>query len=279
MEDNQKKLIQIEIKQLCALTSQNKIANRAGVSSATISQMINGNWSLIKDEMWQKVLVKLKIELRWNTAVTTNFQYILSHLTEAKLQSLSFGISDRAGAGKSECYKSFAKTNANVIHLECATFWSKKSFARALNTACGLNDYGTTEELIEQFIDHMSGLKQPFVILDQLDKLTDGSLDLFIDFFNNLPNCGFLLSGTPALEKRFKRGVNNDRSGYHECWSRIGRKWLKLKTASLNDIKAICEANGVIDQETIEAIYDNSEDDMRRVKKDIQKQFLKAKYK
>jgi DNA transposition AAA+ family ATPase len=279
MEDFQKNQIVKEIKHLCGLTSQNKIANRAGVSSATISQMINGNWNLIKAEMWQKVLVKLKIELSWHTANTSNFDYIRKHLVQAKNQSLSFGIADRAGAGKSECYKSFAKTQPNVIHLECATFWSKKSFARSLNTACGLNDFGTTEQLIEQFIDHLSGLKQPFVILDQLDKLTDGSLDLFIDFFNNLPNCGFLLSGTPALEKRFKRGVNNDRSGYHECWSRIGRKWLKLKTASLNDIKAICLANGVIDQDTIEAIYDNCEDDMRRVKKDIQKQFLKSEHK
>lgn len=275
MTNSQKKQIVKEIKHLCSLTSQNKVATRAGVSSATISQMLNENWSLIKDEMWQKVVVKLKIELNWNTANTTNFDYIHKHLIQAKERSLAFGISDKAGAGKSECYKNFAKAYPNVIHIECMTFWKQKSFAKALNTACGLDDFGTTEDLIENFMDHVSGLKEPFLILDQLDKLKDASLDLFIDFFNNLPNCGFLLSGTPALEKRFKRGVNNDRSGYHECWSRIGRKWLKLKAATLDDVRAICLANGVTDEETIESIFDNCEDDMRRVKKDVQKKFLK----
>lgn len=36
--------------------SQNKAAaSIKGVSSATISQMINGKWELIKDEMWRNV--------------------------------------------------------------------------------------------------------------------------------------------------------------------------------------------------------------------------------
>lgn len=273
----QKHQIASEVKHLCSLTSQNKVATKAGVSSATISQMLNENWKLIKDEMWQKVVVKLKIELNWNTANTTNLDYIYKHLVQAKSQSLSFGIADKAGAGKSECYKHFAKSYPNVIHVECMTFWKQKSFAKALNTACGLDDFGTTEDLIERFMDHVSGLHQPYVILDQLDKLKDASLDLFIDFFNNLPNCGFLLSGTPALEKRFKRGVNIDKTGYHECWSRIGRKWLKLQRASLHDIAAICKANGIDDLEVIESIYDNCDDDMRRVKRDVQRHFMNSK--
>lgn len=260
-----------EIKHLCSLTSQTKVAKRANVSTATISQMLNNKWDLIADEMWQKVVVKLKIELVWVTASTTNFNYIHKHLVAAKKDSLSFGIADKAGAGKSECYKNFAKAYPNVFHVECMTFWKQKSFSKALCTSVGLDDFGTTEDLIERFMDHLSGMQNPFVILDQLDKLKDTSLDLFIDFFNNLPNCGFLLSGTPALEKRFKRGVNNDKTGYHECWSRIGRKWLKLKPATIKDIAAICIANGVTDQDDIESVFDNCEDDMRRVKKDVQK--------
>lgn len=277
MTTSQKNKIVQEVIHLISLTSANKVAKKAGVSAATISQIVNNKHSLIADEMWQKVMVKLKIELNWNTASTTNINYILKHLKQAKEQSLSFGISDKAGAGKSEAYKYFAKHNQNVIHVECMTFWKQKSFAKALNNACGLDDFGTTEDLIERFMDHVSAMKEPFLILDQLDKLKDASLDLFIDFFNNLPNCGFLLSGTPALEKRFKRGVNNDRSGYHECWSRIGRKWLKLKPASLDDIKEICNANGIDDEDEIQRIFNNSEDDMRRVKKDVQKYFLTVK--
>jgi hypothetical protein len=36
--------------------SQNRAAaSMKGVSAATVSQMLNGNWDLIKDEMWRNV--------------------------------------------------------------------------------------------------------------------------------------------------------------------------------------------------------------------------------
>lgn len=51
------------------LGSQNKVATKCGVSSATISQMMNGNWELIKAEMWQKVAQSLTINvLEWQSS-------------------------------------------------------------------------------------------------------------------------------------------------------------------------------------------------------------------
>ena len=278
MTTEQKQQITKEIKHLCALTSQNKVATKAGVSSATISQMINENWALIKDEMWRKVKVKLRIELDWKTAQTTNLEYIYRHAEKAKEKSISFGISYDAGAGKSQTYKLIASTLPNVIYIECKTFWKSKSYAKALVTACGLDDFGTTEDLVERFIDHLSGLDKPLVIIDQMDKLKDGSMDFFIDFYNDLVgHCGFLLSGVPALEKRIKRGVKADRSGYFELWSRIGRKFLKLKPLTLSDVTAICVENGLTDTERIETIFCNCEGDLRRVKQDVESYFLNHK--
>ncbi len=278
MTQEQKQQIVNEIKALSGLTSQNKLANKAGVSSATISQMVNNNWSLIKDEMWRKVKVKLRIELDWNTANTTNLDFIYKHLVAAQSRHLSFGISYDAGAGKSEAYKLYAKNHANVIYIECKTFWKSKTYAKALVTACGLDDFGTTEDLVERFIDHISGLENPLVIIDQMDKLKDASMDFFIDFYNDLAgHCGFLLSGVPALEKRIKRGVKTDRSGYFELWSRIGRKFLKLKPLTIADVNAICAANGVNDSEFAADAFANSEGDLRRVKIDVEKYFLNQK--
>ena len=278
MTNLQKQQITAEIKHLCSLTSQNKVATKAGVSSATISQMINENWSLIKDEMWRKVKVKLKIELDWQTAQTSNLDYIYKHLVKAKERSLSFGVSHDAGAGKSHTYKLFSKTHPNVIYIECKTYWKSKSYAKALVTACGLDDYGTQEDLIERFIDYLAGLDNPLVIIDQMDKLKDGPMDLFIDFYNELNgHCGFVLSGVPALEKRIKRGVKADRTGYFELWSRIGRKFLKLKPVTVQDVQAICEANGLTDSEKIEDIFSLCDGDLRRVKKDVENYFLNRK--
>lgn len=288
MTDNQKQTIANEIQRLSKIygngkdkkgrekTSQNKVATKAGVSSATISQIVNGNWELIKDEMWRKIKIKLRIELDWQTADTTNLNRIKNYLDAAKNTPMSIGFAYDAGAGKSHTFKLYERTTKNVIYIECKTHWTKKSYAKALVIACGLDDQNNTEDNIEGFTDYIAGLENPLIIIDQMDKLKDASMDLFIDFYNDFnTHCGFVLSGVPALEKRIKRGVKNERSGYREVWSRIGRKWISLKELTLSDVGNICKANGLDYDEEIGFIYNNCEGDLRRVKRDVEKYFLK----
>ena len=242
MTKEQKSQIVVEIKRQSALSSQNKLATKTGVSSATLSQMVNLNWALIKDEMWRRVKVKLRVELDWVTAPTKSLEYISIHLEKAQELSKSFGISYDAGAGKSHAFKQYSKSNKNVIYIECMTYWKSKTYAKALCTACGLDNHGTTEDIIERFIDYVSELDRPLIIIDQIDKLKDASLDFFIDFYNILKeHCGFVLSGVPALEKRIKRGVQIEKSGYFELYSRIGKKFLKLKPIDIIDVTAVCQ--------------------------------------
>ena len=62
MTDLQKEQILQAIKdEVSRLGSQNKVATKCEVSSATISQMLNHNWELIKAELWQKVAQALDI--------------------------------------------------------------------------------------------------------------------------------------------------------------------------------------------------------------------------
>lgn len=259
--------------------SQEKTAIKLGVSGSYINSIVNKkDLDKLSDEMWRKIKVKLKVDFNWKTAQTTNLKNIYKHAEKAKEKSISFAISHDAGAGKSQAYKLIASTLPNVIHIECKTFWKSKTYAKALVTACGLKDNGTAEELVERFIDHLSTLDKPLIIIDQMDKLKDGSMDFFIDFYNDLVgHCGFLLSGVPALKKRINRGVTADRTGYCELWSRIGRKYLTLKPLSLLDVKAICIENGLNDPQRIEIIFNNAEGDLRRVKQDVENYFLNQK--
>ena len=142
MTKEQKSQIVVEIKRQSALSSQNKLATKTGVSSATLSQMVNLNWALIKDEMWRRVKVKLRVELDWVTAPTKSLEYISIHLEKAQELSKSFGISYDAGAGKSHAFKQYSKSNKNVIYIECMTYWKSKTYAKALCTACGLDNHG-----------------------------------------------------------------------------------------------------------------------------------------
>lgn len=278
MDKNQKQRIVTEIEKLIEFGSQKRLAPTLGISTATLSQMVNGNWKSISDDMWRKAKVNLKLDFNWNLAATSNYNIITKTLQSVQLRSLSIGISENAGIGKSETYKRYAKDFKNVIHVECKNIWSKKSYMKNLLNLSGHEAIGTTEELFEKFVDQIKGLEKPLIIIDQADKLKDPQLDLFMDFYNELlGHCGFVLSGVPALKIRIRKGVLKDKIGYREIWSRIGSKWYdKITETSKKDVEMICKANGVEDMEDITEIYNISDGDLRKVRREVEKIQLKA---
>ncbi|WP_394749515.1 AAA family ATPase [Spongiimicrobium salis] len=260
-----------EVAAMSAKTSQAQVANRARVSPGTISQVINNNWQHISSDMFKSIQVNLKLDFSWKSADIKNYRVLRALLNNAQENSISIAISEDAGRGKTHTYRKYAKDNPNVVHLECANAWSKKSYMKHLMSAAGLSQIGTLEELVDKFIKKMKGMHRPLVIIDQFDKLKDSQTDLFMDFYNELDGyCGFVLSGVKALEKRVKNGVNRDKIGYAELYSRIGRKFIGLDPISMIDVRKICNANGIMDPDTVSFVYNNSEGDLRRVKRDIE---------
>jgi len=275
MDDSIKYKISEELAAWADKRSLNSLAHRTGVSSATLSHMINGKWKLIRAEMWRKVQISLKINFNWNTAPTSNLNGINQLLASAQSKSFCLAISYSAGAGKSHAYRYYESENNNVILIECKKYWSRKSYVKNLLINAGLNPDGKTEELIERFMNHLMGLEKPILIIDQADKLSDPSLDLFMDLYNELDGyCAFILSGVPALEKRLRRGKLRDKSGYAEYWSRIGRKTIPLNPINYNDVEQICKANNLEDEATIQEIFNLCEGDLRRVKKSVEQHFI-----
>ncbi len=278
IKESQKQLISTEVKNLAKKSSQGRVAKKAQVSTATISQMINQNWELISDELWTKVRLNLHINWGWQTAEIRNFKLLNQLLKASQSRSMSICVSHSAGAGKSHTYKRYERVSSNVIYIECKNYWTKKSYVKHLLTSSGLDANGTVETLIERFIAHLKTLEKPLVILDQFDKLKDSSMDLFMDFYNDLDgHCGFVLSGVPALEKRIERGCQFDRIGFKELKSRIGRKYIRLDKLSPEDVSMVCKVNGLEDPQIIQDIYNCCEGDLRRVRRSIEQYFLLQK--
>lgn len=278
MTNEQKERIVAELHKICKKDTQKKTAMRAGVSEGTISQMRNNNWALISSEMWRKVQVSLRIDFGWNTANTFNFKMLQLLLRNAKSESISVAVAHNAGAGKSHSYRYFERTTENVIYIECKTFWTRKCYMQNICIACGLDSSGKVDELVERFITYIQGLHQPMVIIDQLDKLNNGSLDLFMDFYNDLDGfCGFLVSGVPALKKRILRGCQSDKTGYQEFYSRIGKSFIHLNKMTEQDVALICQSNGIDDAQFINHTFNICDDDVRKVRREIDKFFLANK--
>ena len=129
--------------------------------------------------------------------------------------------------------------------------------------------------MLIEFTEHVMGLEDPIIIIDQMDKLREGAFDLFMDIWNDLFRCSaFVVSGVPALKKRILRGAKNDKIGYRELHSRLHKSFLELNTIDLDDVRAVCIANGLTDEEEILLINNRCEGDLRVVRKDIKKYFI-----
>ncbi|HBX44450.1 MAG TPA: ATPase [Porphyromonadaceae bacterium] len=262
------------LREYCAkYDSQNKAAaSLKGVSSATVSQMVNGNWELIKDEMWRNVAAQIGYTAeQWSVVKTRNFSELMFIYGDAQENSLVLAVIGDAGSGKTFAARYFQETNRRAYLLCCNEYWNRKLFLAELLTVMGKDYSGyTVGEMMHEVVSGLKKQETPLLILDEADKLSDQVLFFFITLYNQLEDeCGIVLQATNHLEKRLKRGIKLNKKGYNEIWSRVGRKCVKLSGVSAEDIASVCAANGVNDTKTVDRIIDDSESDLRRVKRRI----------
>ncbi len=254
--------------------SQNKAAaSLQGVSSATISQVLNDNWELINDKMWMSIAAQIGFKKdEWIVVETRGFKIMNLLLTDSKLYHLTSAIVGNAGkAGKTESIKSFEESNKDVYFLSCAEYWNRKLFLVELLQKIGKPTSGlTVGELMNEIIKEIKKKENPIIIMDEADKLSDQVLYFFITLYNQLEDhCGIIICATKYLEKRFKKGLRLGKKGYEEICSRIVNKFIEIPDANSTDIYSICVSNGISDRKRIDEIIKDSDFDLRRVKKMI----------
>ena len=118
--------------------SQNKAANSLkGISSATISQVLNNNWELISDEMWRSLGAQIGwTENEWVAVETRDYRLLISLLDDARTNSNVFAVTGEAGTGKSFTMKRYAETNKRVYLIQCAEYWNRKMFSFPVLERC-----------------------------------------------------------------------------------------------------------------------------------------------
>ena len=273
MTHNEKQAIADSLRSYVATKgSQNQAARTLRqVSGATISQVLNGNWDLISDEMWRTIASQIGHDANgWQVIPTEGYNRMYHLLRDAQQNALVLAVTGDAGCGKSQAVKQYAAENQNVIVLSCSEYWNRKLFLNELLRALGRTDYigNTVGEMVAEAMLRLKRLENVVLVLDEADKLNDQVLHFFITIYNQLEDqCGILMCATPYLEKRIKRGVQNNRKGYREIYSRIGRKFIPMPVVNDSTIADVCEANGITDRRTIARIIDDSDCDLRRVKR------------
>ena len=253
--------------------SQNKAANSLkDVSAATVSNMLNAKWELIKDEMWRNVSAQIggNDTEAWQIAETSAKKLLNGILTDAQTHSNVFAVIGKAGLCKTATMKGFAK-KPNAYRLQCSEFWNRKIFLVELLEVMGEDYTGlTVAEMMYEAVKRLKQKNRPVLMLDEADKLSDQVLYFFITLYNELEDhCGIVLCATDHLKKRIKKGIALNKKGYNEIYSRIGRKFIELPDLNYTDVVNVATANGIQDRKHIQDIWEDCDGDLRRVKRKI----------
>jgi hypothetical protein len=134
----------------------------------------------------------------------------------------------------------------------------------------------TVYEMMEEVVDVILKTNSPLIILDEADKLSDQVLYFFISIYNLTEDmCGIVLQATEHLKIRISKGFRLNRKGFREIYSRFGRKYIEVKPNTVAELKAIIEANGISESEEQTRIINESEGDIRRIKR-LTKAYLRS---
>lgn len=271
MQQQQKQQIQQALLQYCEkYRSQNAAANSlTGVSSATISQILNNNWDLIADDMWRKIAAGIKFnKSNWTIVETSVYIKAFGYIGDSKRNPDGVrAIIAKASMGKSIAIDAFTAANENAYYIRCHRSLGVKHLLRDMLKAMGKESSGTTIEMLESLVNYLERDNQPLFIIDEVDKLKDEVLEMFIDIENKLhKQCGLVFTSTPYLKKRIEAGVAKGKRGFSELYSRMKKYFWDL-TPSQNefkkDVAAICKANGVTSEATITDFTNKSDFDFR----------------
>lgn len=273
--------------------SQNKAVNSLGISAGTVSTILNGKFDPISDEMFLRVrsLVCPVNPEEWAVCETTAYRELSVLLADAQANQNVSWVVGNAGIGKTTTAHEYAASHDNVFVISCSEDMRRGDFIRELARVIGIKLTQTSlREKLQAVTDELRILDRPLLIFDEGDKLMDTVFYYFISIYNALEGrCGIIFLSTEYIKRRMSIGLDYDKKGYDEIFSRIGRRFIDLTPATRHEVTAVCLANGLnadsaisevlADARTVISKSANPWDkkqvqdyyDMRRVRKSVHK--------
>lgn len=289
--ENEKKAIVDLLKnqqQAMGNLSNARFAARIGVSPTVITYIYNGEYSKLSEAMWLKMAQYVRYSRNnaqtWRHADTKVSRYLFTQFEVCQNMALTAMLADEPGIGKTHCMAEYARTHADVMCVDCSVSNTRGAFIRAIAQAAGCSVKGKLQEVLDSAIYAIGLMDKPLIILDESGDLEPSAMLQLKKLYNALEmRCGFYMMGSDGFKKKLQRGVEFDKLGFTELFSRFDKDFKHALSDNANDRLAefkemavsICRANGVENETDIRRIIADTFDgrrgigDLRRVKREI----------
>ena len=227
--------------------SQNELAMQIGISSATLSNILNEKWDSIDDKMWRKVLNHVRPSNVAQLFDTADFQAVAALCSQAKNSHYMTGLIADYGMGKTTALKEFSRAE-NVFYIYYDCNMKPKHFFYELGKLMGYEYDANVYDQVKRASDTLNTINNPLIIIDEASKLTDAMLmTLHVLRDKTINNCGIVLAGMPYFKSNLIKKANKQKTGISEFLSRV-MIWNELEGLRISEIEFICRSHGITEK-------------------------------
>ena len=236
--------------------SKSDLARRISVSPAVLSNLENGKWESIAQEMLLRIYnVVRPTTSQWAEVGTINYNTVAAVCEEARRYGRMQAIIGGAGYGKTTALRAFERKQKNVYYLACQKSMKPRQFFLELLQTMGLHGTGLTlYEMIRRVADTLNVQDAPLLVIDEAGKLTQTLLLHLHDLRNATEHrAGLVLAGVDYFKGNLEKAVAREKEGMPEFFSRVAA-WEVLEAPTAAECRAVCQANGLNNPEQIKTV-------------------------
>ena len=213
-------------------TSMAKQASYLKIKRTQLEAFVKGDYDAFSDgeciTLSRKLGLKMNPRVKWQTAKTPTFNFIMEQLTVCQEQSVSAMLCDFAGIGKTYTAEYYASLNKNVIYVDCSQVPTKLHLISYIASSLKISR-GHYMDMYNDIVYYLKNIKKPLIILDEAGDLDHNALATCKSLWNATEHyCGWYMMGADGLSTKINRNRDKRKVGYAEIFDRFGAKFQKI---------------------------------------------------
>jgi DNA transposition AAA+ family ATPase len=215
-------------------------AKTIGISGSIYSRLKKGeHQGLLSDTQWINVGRILDVQMnesKWKVARTTVYEQIEDSVKFCQDAKKSMILVDDCGIGKTFCVRHVIKSLKNAFYVDCSQAKTKQQFIRLLAKTIGVDYTGRYVDVKANLKYFLNLIENPFIALDEAGDLDYGAFLELKELWNATSgSCGWFMIGADGLRAKIRRGINNEKVGYREIFSRFSDEFITIVPAGKDD--------------------------------------------